>query len=353
MYYETSWSFLRKLIHNCLSCMLLKTIQLCILVGVVLFSGCTDIAEFDDAFSGGLHIISSVDLSTTSTITGIPGARSLLIYPGNIYVASTEGIVYHYDSESLDLIGEAQVGSPSPAGYYPIVLNGGDNSAYLVGTTGNILELSLPDCIVRDVFSVCQFPVALAVAPGNPPYLYVGDGPTNTVSQVSTRSNRLLESVDLQYEVICIEAGWYADSLLVGTSGPAFFIEEYGPSNLLVVDASGLSHCQSLASIPNDSNFVAVTRSQVGVVQFISDPVPGEPMIEFVGNIDIQGTNHLVAIGGDWQHAYVLSYIGDFTSRLISYNYVFKQIDQIVEIPGFPLDLKASNSGNIYVLTYE
>ncbi|MCK5842684.1 MAG: hypothetical protein KAH31_10975, partial [Candidatus Sabulitectum sp.] len=57
------------------------------LAGIIGFSGCTDITEFDAAFNGQLHIISAGDLSTVNTISGISGARSLLIYPGNIFIA--------------------------------------------------------------------------------------------------------------------------------------------------------------------------------------------------------------------------------------------------------------------------
>lgn len=320
--------------------------------GVIVFSGCTDITEFDTAFNGQLHIISSGDLSTMNTISGISGARSLLIYPGNIFIASTEGVVYRYDSETLAFVGEYLVDSPSPAGFFQMAMDQSAGIAYLIGANGKIVKFSLPDCIVQDVFSACQSPVALAVAPGSPSYLYVGDGPTNTINQVSTSSNMALASHDLENPIKSIAVGLFADSIIVGTSGGIFLVEELGAGNLRVVIGGG-SGCSSIDDIPNDTIYVVTTANSVGVLRFYKDPAPGDPSAEILGRVEIEGISHFVAAGNDWQHSYVLSYIGDNTSRLISYNHVFFRIDQQVEVPGFPLDLKVSGSNVIFALTYE
>ncbi|MCK5842448.1 MAG: hypothetical protein KAH31_09790, partial [Candidatus Sabulitectum sp.] len=61
------------------------------------------------AFKAGLHVIAPEDFTVISTISDMPGARSLMIYPGNIFVASTEGLIYRYDSETLELVEAYQV----------------------------------------------------------------------------------------------------------------------------------------------------------------------------------------------------------------------------------------------------
>ncbi|MCK5133718.1 MAG: hypothetical protein KAR40_16390 [Candidatus Sabulitectum sp.] len=327
-------------------------VPIILLAGLIPFFGCYDIAEFDSAFNGKLHIISAGDLSTINTITGITGARSLLIYPGNIFVASTEGVVYRYDSESLAPVGEYQVDSPSPSGFFRMILSHNTDTAYLIGSQGKIVKFSLPECTVQDIFSVCQSPVALAVTPGSSSYLYVGDGPTNTINQVSTSSNIVLASSDMHFPIKCIAVGQHADSIVVGTSDGIFLVEELGPGNLRVVPISSSSGpCHALDAVPNDSSFVVAMNSSVGVVRFFEKP--GGSSAGVVGSVGIEGILHFVAVGNDWQHAYVLSYIGDNTSRLVSYNYVFFQIDQQVDIPGFPMDLKVSGNNVIYVLTHE
>ncbi len=104
----------------------------------------------------------------------------------------------------MTLVEECIVGSPSPSGFTQMALNTRNNSAYLIGSLGQIVELSLPDCTVKDVFTVCQSPVVIAVAPGNPPYLYVGDGPSYSINQVSAITNTLLTTEESFYNINCI-----------------------------------------------------------------------------------------------------------------------------------------------------
>ena len=55
----------------------------------------------------------------------------------------------------------------------------------------------------------------------------------------------------------------------------------------------------------------------------------------------------------DSTHAFVLSSIGESASRLISYNCSTYTVDQQIDLPGFPLDLKVSEDGIIHALTTE
>ena len=331
---------------------ILPTILLC---GLVSITGCHKVTEFDEAFNGGLYVISSQDFTTTNYVPGIIGARSLLVYPGNIFIASTEGVVFRFDSESMTLVDEYIVGTAYPSGFTQMALNASGNSAYLIGSYGQIVELSLPDCTVKDIFTVCHSPVAIAFAPGIPSYLYVGDGPSHSINQVSASTNTLLTSEESFFNINCIEPGWYADTILVGTSDPLIMIQEHGQGSISLnaSNITGARNAQAISSIPYDSTFVVVSDSTIGVLEFFENPAPGEPFGAVNNAVRLTGSNHLMAMGTDWQHAYILSYIGDFTCRLTSYNYAFNQIDEEVDLPGFPLGIETTSSGNIYVLTCE
>lgn len=316
---------------------------------------CTNLTEHDTAFKAGLHVISPGDFSTIGTISDIAGARSLLIYPGNIFIASTEGFIYRYDSGTLELVEAYQVAAPSPAGFSQMVYCSLKNTVYIIGPLGKILEMSMPDCTVIDEFSICESPTKLALGHGSE-YLFVADGPSTRVHQVLIDNNEAYDNVWLYFDIFCMEPSPNPDSTLVGTSGGIHLIEVLSPTDLRGTQLSSEGACLALASVPDDTIFVGVKgirSASVGIVdvfmpQFVDPPPP-----EFYETIGIDGTVHFLAMGQDWQHAYVLSYLGDNTSRLISYNYRSSETPQELDIPGFPLDLKISGDGVIYVLTTE
>ncbi len=314
----------------------------------ILFLGCTDLTEYEMAFKAGLHVIAPEDFTIINTISDIPGARCLMVYPGNIFIASTEGLIYRYDSETLELVEAYQVALPSPAGFSQMVYCSLKNTAYLIGSQGKILEVSMPQCTVIDEFTVCQSPTKLALGPSSE-YLFVADGPSTRVHQVSIDNNQTYDNYKTNYNINCMEPFHNPDSMLVGTSGGLSFIEVLSPMSLRgVYMASGGSYT-ALAAIPNDSLFVYVTGSSLGTM----NPFPPFQPSQKGTSVLIEGTAHIIAMGQDWQHAYVLSYLGDNTSRLISYNHRFTETPQELDIPGYPLDLKVSGSGVIYVLTTE
>lgn len=316
---------------------------------------CTNLTEHEMAFKAGLHIISPGDFSTMSIISDMAGARSLLIYSGSFFVASTEGLIYRYDSESMELVEEYQVAAPSPAGFSEIVFSPLENTAYLIGPLGKILEISLPDCTVLDEFSVCQSPVKLALG-FESEYLFVVDGPSNSIYRVAINDNKPYNPISFYFTINCIEPANNSDSLLVGVSAAGIrLIEVLSPGTTRKTTLLPDGNYQAFAAVPDDTLFVGVngySHASVGILDPFMEYLFVIPPY-FYGNIGIQGSTHLIAMGQDWQHAYVLSYLGDNTSRLISYNYCSCAIDQELDIPGFPLDLKVSGNGVIYVLTTE
>ncbi len=314
------------------------------------FTGCTNIAEHDMAVSAGLHIISSEDFSTINTISGITSARSLLICPGNLFVVSTNGVIYRYNSETFELISEHQIAAPSPSGFTQIVYSSLKNSAYLIGPIGIILEISIPDCTVLDEFSVCQAPVELALGLGSQK-LFVADGPSNAVHMISTYDNTLDDSADMYFNITCMAPCENPDSMLVGTTGSAFLVEVTGPVSMRSTVRKAAENCHALAQVPGDTVFVGILGSSIGRLDVFFDEFQWPLPPVFYGTAGISGTSHVMAMGIDWHHVYVLSYAGDSMSRLISYNYCTKIVTQELDIPGMPMDLKVSGDGVIYALT--
>ncbi|MCK5842689.1 MAG: hypothetical protein KAH31_11000, partial [Candidatus Sabulitectum sp.] len=184
----------------------------------------------------------------------------------------------------------------------------------------------------------------------------VADGPSTRVHQVSIDNNEAYDNVWIYFDIYCMEPSPNPDSMLVGNSVGVDLIEVLSPTDLRGTRLYNQGAMVALAAVPDDTIFVGVKgirNPSVGTVdvfipQFVEPPPP-----EFYGAIAIDGTGHLLAMGQDWQHAYVLSYLGDNTSRLISYNYRFSETPLELDLPGFPLDLKVSGDGVIYVLTTE
>ncbi len=310
-------------------------------------------------------MISANDFSILTVVPDIPGARSLLIYPNIIFVVSTEGKIFRYDSETMELIEENQIASASAAGFSEIVFCSRNNSAYLIGAFGKILEVSLPDCIVTDEFSVCQSPVKLALAPGSR-NLFVGDGTTSKVFQVLTSNNTVYGSTDLFFNMFFMEALpvqplQNSDSVLVSTTDALSMVEVLGVGDLRSILLTKYTSGAFLdfVSVPNDSFFVAIHHDidhdnfSVGsyrlTIPFVLPPEP--PAYNYFGREGIAGNTHLLTMGRDYQHAYILSYLGDNVSRLSAYSYISQEITKELDFPGYPVDLQASGSGNIYVLT--
>ncbi|MCD6589061.1 MAG: hypothetical protein J7K88_10980, partial [Candidatus Fermentibacteraceae bacterium] len=258
----------------------------------ILFLGCTNLTEYEMAFEAGLHIIAPEDLAIISTISDIPGARSLLTYPGNIFIASTEGLIYRYDSETRELVEAYQVALPSPAGFSQMVYCSLKNTAYLIGSLGKILEVSLPQCAVIDEFTVCQSPTKLTIGPGSE-YLFVADGPSTRIYQVSVDNNESYDNISIYFDIFCMEPSPNPDSMLVGTSAGIDLIEVLSPTCLRGTGLNRDGPMVALAAVPDDTIFVGVGgagNASVGTVDVFISGFVEPPPPEFYGTIGVDGT---------------------------------------------------------------
>lgn len=314
-----------------------------------LHAGCTDLTEFGNLVSGTLTVYSE-DFSVVAQLQGIEEARNLLIYPGYVFVVKGDGYIDKYSSETLELLGSYKIGQPSPAGYSHSAYSPSENSLYIVGSVGNIIEVSIPDCSVVDDFNVCPSPFHISASNTSPAYLYVSDGSSNAIWVVRAINNNPVDSWVFPAGITCIEAS-ESDTTLVGT--------ELGTYRLEFLPSGGLTGVyqltESLLAIdyfPWDHNFAAVTGQSIGIVEIIIDPVTLLPALFFGYDSYIEGYNYVLACDID-RYAYVLSYLGENTSRIVKYDMTFHEISEQFEFSGIPLDMDVSGSGLIYVLTME
>jgi hypothetical protein len=324
----------------------------CLALLFVTGAGCTDITEYDMAFSAGLHVVSAQDFVITGTVSGIKGARSMLLNSGSVFIMSTEGIVYRYNLETLELTDQKQIGTPSPAGYSDAVLCTLKNTAYVTGAHGDILELSMPGCTVVDQFSVCQSPVMLALG-HNSEYLFIADGPSNRIFQVIVDGNRRGADICVYYTIRHMAPAQNPDTMLVATADGINVISVPSSSSMRNRRTIEGFPFASMVAVPDDTVFVGVNSNSVGILDvFRGSATPPSPF--YYGTARFSGTPFCAAVSSDLKCAYVLVYLAESnTSRLVSYDYCHMQIGRVLDIPGYPLDLKVSESEAVYVLTTE
>lgn len=326
-------------------------------LGILTFSGCTDLMEFQGTFDVGVHVIDPSSMTVERSVTGIAGARSLCPISNSYFlVATTEGVVNRYDMQTLELLGSSVVDFASPAGFFDMVHSPMEGTVYLIGSLGKIVELELPECQPLDAFSICESPVDLLMAGDGRPYMYVADTAAERVLEVRIETNGVSRICQMKSPPRCIAEDHRADTMFVVTLETADIISTVG---------SGIIHRRTLedttpfltaADMPMDTVICAVIRSSVSdfvvtIPRYFPPPEPGRYYQIWTGDVAVEGDSHLICSGDDGVHAYVLSYLGNSVSRLSSYNYQSYSIDDQLDISGYPMDLDMSASGELLVLT--
>lgn len=319
---------------------------------------CAKLTEYDLSWESSLRVYSPEDLSLVASFPEVTAPRSMMIVPGMVFVASTEGIVYSFDAETRELIAQHQVGPASASGYGRMVFSPTEGTAYLIGATGKILELSIPDCEVLDEFSLGTSPFDLEVTAGNPGYLWVADASSNTIYQVRLSDNLNLANTHFYGTQIvqCMEGLWGTDTLIVGTSDLVYRVEVMAAGGIRKTYLNITGTFTALGAIANSAYLTAVRQTTLGMTLGMLEPyanmtVPTVPY--FTGTVSVTGTLHRTADARDYNHSVVLSYLGDLTCRLSLYHYWDPEgIVKSVDIQGYPLDMQVSGGGDIYVLSY-
>ena len=242
-----------------------KVLQLFSVIILLMVPSCKSVTELDSAFKGEVVVLSS-DLSVAGVITIPDGPASILVYPGHILVATIEGIILDFDSESMEKLGEYQVGPPSPSGYSEMIYSPVKGSVYLLGSYGNILELDLPECTVTDMFSVCQMPVRMVNGGPESPYIFVSDGGTNEVIRILTSTN--IPSGSLMFNQSIRTMGPLdEDNMIVATGGKTKIIYELAAGYLSTLSMYP-AEAQGIGPIWNREYTAAIFSGNIGIMHY-------------------------------------------------------------------------------------
>ncbi|MBD3277147.1 MAG: hypothetical protein GF388_02510, partial [Candidatus Aegiribacteria sp.] len=207
---------------------------------LLLIAACTDLTEYDDTFSAGVQAFSIPNLEPMGTVQGISSARSLCVTSSNLLVATTQGYVESYDPASLERTGSIPVGNPSPSGYFCMDYSDYENSVYLIGAFGQIIEMNPSLLTITDVFSVCESPVSMEFMQEEP-FFYVADFGSSRILELRAETNGLCRIRTLPTSPVCMALDDSQDSMLVGTTGNP---------ELLSVGSSGAIYRREMTSFP-------------------------------------------------------------------------------------------------------
>lgn len=318
---------------------------------LLILSGCTDLTEFDYSMRAGINIFYTPDLENVHTIENISGARSICGLPDCFVVATTNGTLIRYDLESYEQTGLFSIGSPSSAGYFEIEYSPTESSIYIIGALGQIIELHVPDMDFMDDFSVCETPVDIAISMDiENPNFYVAGATLSRILEVRKQSNGLSRICNMPFSPVCMAVD--SDTILVGTLGNTCIVS-IGGAVMLNRQMSTFPGILAIVAIPNDTNLCAIfdqyTTTIATVLRYF--PMYFPPYTPMWIASPITGEIHYMCAESDGSYVYVLSYQGDNSSRLVSYNCNGYFIEKEIDLPGYPLDISISPGGTLLVLT--
>ena len=317
---------------------------------LLVLPGCTDLTEFDHTLRAGIKIIHTPDLSVIHSIENISGARSLCSLPDCFIVATMEGMLIRFDLESYQQTTSFSIGSPSSSGYFEMEYSPLESSVYIIGALGQIVELHVPDMEIMDSFSVCETPVDIEIA-SEKPYFYVASSNSCSIYEVRQESNGISRSCALPSSPTCMAIDHTQDTMLVGTLAETELVST-GVSVMRRRKMDKIPEILAIESVPGYASIrlCAVFKQPDGTMatieSYFAPPV-------YTGAVNIDGDIHFMCTDSTGNYAYVLSYLGDNTSRLISYNCLGYSIESQMDIQGYPLDLEMCPGSTLLVLTTE
>ena len=325
----------------------------CAAAALLVIPGCTDLTEFSHTLKAGINIIHPPDFSIVHTVEGISGARSLCALSDCFIVATTDGTLIRFDLSSYQQTGVFPIGSPSSAGYFEMEYSPTESSVYIIGALGQIIEMHVPDMEFMDDFSVCESPVDIEIAMDiENPNFYVAGATSCRILEVRKSNNSLSRICILYYSPVCM--GLDLDTMLVGTLGKTQLVS-IGGGTMVRRTVSAFPGILAIQAVPNDTTLCAVfdfTMDRLAtILNYFYSPLIPDPL--YTGEKTIDGDTHYMCAEPDGSHVYVLSYLGDNASRLVSYNCSDYIIESQIDLPGYPLDIDISPGGTLLVLTAE
>ncbi len=327
----------------------------CAAAALLIIPGCTDLTEFDHTLKAGINIIQPPDLSIVHTVEGISGARSLCVITDCFIVATTEGLLIRFDLETRQQTGVFPIGNPSSAGYFEIEYSPTESSVYIIGALGQIIEVHVPDMTVMDSFSICATPVDIEIPTDSEnPNFYVAAATLRAIFEVRRESNNINRTCNLQVSPICMAIDQDQDTMLVGTLGGTALVS-IGGVLLTRRIMNNFPAILAIEAVPNDTTLCAIFDRSFSnfatILNYFASPM--SPLQLYTGIVNIYGDTHYMCAESDGSHVYVLSYLGDNSSMLISYNCGNYFIESQIYLPGYPLDLEITPGGTLLALTAE
>ena len=326
----------------------------CAAAALLILPGCTDLTEFDHTLHSGINIIHPPDLSVVSTIENISGARSLCIIDDYFIVATTEGTLIRFDLATHQQTGIFPIGSPSSAGYFKMEYSPTESSVYIIGALGEIIEVHVPDMEFMDRFSICETPVDIEMPTDiENPNFYIAGVTSRTIFEVRRGTNNLSRTSILPFSPTCMAIDQGQDTMLVGTVGGTVLVS-IGGAGMHERMMNHFPVILAIKAIPNDTTFCAVfveyyTPKIVTILNYFNNPISPSPI--WTDGVFIEGDTYYMCVEPDGSHAYILSYLGDNISRLLSYNCSSYVIENQIDLAGYPLDIGISPGGTLLVLT--
>ena len=321
----------------------------CVAAALLTLPGCTDLTEFDHALQAGINIVNTPDLSVIHTIENISGARSLCSLPDCFIVATMEGTLIRFDLETYEQTGIFPIGNPSSSGYFEMEYSPLESSVYVIGALGQIVELHVPDMEIMDSFSVCETPVDIEVASGKP-YFYVASSSSCRIYEVTQENNLVSRSCALPSSPTCMAIDHTQDSMLVGTLAETELVS----TGVSVMRRRKMSKFPAILAIESIPGYVSIRLCAVfkspGIMATITSYF-APPL--YSGSAALDGDIHYMCTDSAGNYAYVLSYLGDNTSRLVSSNGIGYSIENQIDLQGYPLDLEMYPGSTLLVLTTE
>lgn len=336
----------------------MKCYTVLLAVSMLLSVGCSDITEYDGTWETTLSVFSVEGLVPLRSMEVDPDSRSIIVSDGVLYVACTDGYLRSYETATLEMITENQIGQPSSFGYFDMVYCSVNSSVYIIGAVGKVLEVDIPECLLADEISSADTPSILAITQGDPGYLWIADAASNSVHQVHLTYNG--NCGDKQYPehylITAMAASVFPDSLLVGTTLGYFKLSSPEPGVYSSVHVSDeYANCVQLCSLHDDSNFIAVidhhSGGEIGELCVYDDSTYIEPPPKFYYTDGIEEDPVLLATSCDESHAVVLSRAGDDSVLSLFRTGEDHGLEAEVTLPGYPLDMSISEQGEVYVLT--
>jgi hypothetical protein len=314
--------------------------------------GCTDLVEFQRPLASGLSVLSAYDLSVEYTIDDVRNASSICATTQYILVATTDGIVLKYDFDTYQLLDSCSVGPASPSGYFEMEYSSYENTAYLVGAFGNIIELAPPDYGIKDIFSICEDPIDIETAK-EIPFFYVAEPVDNRIYEVRAETNGVVRYCTLYSTPVCMTIDQDEDTILVGTAGTTELVSTAVPGIMYHRALDHIPQILAIETVPDDTTLCALFAGyQEDYIALVSRyfPLPGGGGV-LTGSVPASGFQpSFMCIEDTGSMAFILRYEGDGSCTVVGYDCKNHTIEMETSLPGVPMDMIYAK-GRLLILT--